>query len=186
MRTLTKWSIADYHHMRDLGILDRRPCELINGEIWDMAPEGEFHRFVNHRGVRYLREVMKGKAEIFEAHPITLPDSEPQPDIAIVRLPDTRYLKHHPYPEDIHWLVEVADTTLTYDLGAKRKLYAKAGIQEYWVIDVTKRQLTVFRDLQKGDFSTQTTLSQGVIHPISFPDVTIDVQRLVNIPEEDG
>lgn len=183
MRTLTKWSVADYQHMRDLGILDRRRCELINGEIWDMAPEGEFHRFVNHRGVTYLREMMKGKAEVFEAHPITLADSEPQLDIAIVRLPDTRYLKHHPYPDDIYWLVEVADTTLTYDLDIKRTLYRSAGIREYWVIDVAKRQLTVFRDLQNGHFLTQTTINNGIIHPVAFPDVAIEVHQLVNIPD---
>jgi Uma2 family endonuclease len=183
MRALTKWSVADYHHMRDLGILDRRRCELINGEIWDMAPEGEFHRFVNHRGVKYLREIMKGKAEIFEAHPITLAESEPQPDIAIVRRPDTRYLKHHPYPEDIYWLVEVADTTLTYDLETKRTLYAQARINEYWVIDVAGRQLTVFRDLQNGDFLTKKTVNNGIMHPMAFPDVAIEIHQLVSIPE---
>lgn len=183
MRTLTKWSVTDYQHMRDLGILDHRRCELINGEIWDIAPEGAFHRFVNHRGVNYLREVMQDKAEVFEAHPITLANSEPQPDIAIVRLPDTRYLKRHPYPDDIYWLIEIADTTLTYDLDIKRKLYATAGIQEYWVIDVAARQLTVLRDLQDKDFSTQTSFSNGIIHPIAFPAVAIEIQKLVNIPE---
>ena len=72
MRTLTKWSIKDYHHMRELGILDRRRCELINGEIWDMAPEGELHRFINDRGAEYLRRILRDKAKILEAHPITL------------------------------------------------------------------------------------------------------------------
>ena len=183
MRTLTKWSVKDYQHMRDIGILDHRRCELINGEIWDMAPEGASHRFVNHRGVNYLREVMKGKAEVFEAHPITLTNSEPQPDIAIVHLPDTRYLKRHPYPEDIYWLIEIADTTLSYDLDTKRKLYAAASIQEYWVIDVTKRQLTIFKDLQNGDFLTQSTISTGTIHPIAFPELTVEIHKLVSIPE---
>ncbi|ESA33496.1 hypothetical protein N836_01630 [Leptolyngbya sp. Heron Island J] len=183
MRTLTKWSVADYQHMRDLGILDHRRCELINGEIWDTAPEGTFHRFINDRGAEYLRRVLQGQAKVFEAHPITLADSEPQPDVSIVRLPDTRYLERHPYPEDIYWLVEVADTTLSYDLDTKRKLYASAGIQEYWVIDVTKRQLTVFRDLQNGDFLTQNTSSDGIIYPIAFPDVAIEIQKLVSIPE---
>lgn len=183
MRTLTKWSVADYQSMRNLGILDHRRCELINGEIWDMAPEGEFHRFVNHRGVNYLREVMKGKVEVFEAHPITLTTSEPQPDIAVVRLPDTRYLKHHPYPDDIYWLIEVADTTLAYDLGTKSKTYADAGIQEYWVINVAKQQLVVFRDLQNGEYLTQNTVSNGVIQPLAFPDVAIEVDKLVNIPQ---
>ena len=183
MRTLTKWSVADYQHMRNVGILDHHHCELINGEIWEMSPEGEVHRFINHRGVNYLREIMKGQAEIFEAHPITLAASEPEPDISIVRLPDTRYLKHHPYPEDIYWLVEVADTTLTYDLGTKRKLYAQAGIREYWVIDVAGRQLTLFRDLRNGDFSTQNTIGDGMIYPIAFPAMAIEIHKLVRIPE---
>jgi len=183
MRTLTKWSVADYQHMRELGILAHRRCELINGEIWDMSPEGEFHRFVNHRGVNYLREIMKGKAEVFEAHPITLADSEPELDIAIVRLPDTRYLQHHPYPEDIYWLIEVADTTLAYDLGTKRKLYVEAGIAEYWVIDVAGKQMMVFQDLRNGDYATQYTVSSGIVHPVVFPDVSIEVRQLVRIPE---
>lgn len=183
MQTLAKWSVADYQRMRDSGILDRRRCELIHGEIWETAPEGEFHRFVNHRGVSYLRDIMKGKAEVFEAHPITLTDSEPQPDIAIVQQPDTRYLKHHPYPDDVYWLVEIADTTLTYDLETKRKLYASAGITEYWVINVTKQQMTVFRDLQDNDFSNQATISDGVIYPIAFPNIAIEVQKLVRIPD---
>ena len=183
MRTLTKWSVADYQRIRDLGILDHRRCELINGEIWDMAPEGAFHRFINDRGAEYLRRVLQGNAKVFEAHPITLEDSEPQPDIAIVRLPDTRYLKRHPYPDDIYWLIEVADTTLSYDLDAKRSLYAAAGIQEYWVIDVTKRQFTVFRDLQNGDFLNQNTVSDGILHPSAFSDIAIDVHKLVSIPD---
>lgn len=183
MWTLTKWSVADYQRMRDLGILDCRRCELIDGEIWDIAPEGQFHRFVNHRGVSYLCDRMKGKAEVFEAHPITLETSEPQPDIAIVRLPDTRYLKHHPYPADVYWLVEIADTTLTYDLETKRRVYAAAGIQEYWVINIANRQLTVFKDLQENEFSTREVLQEGLIYPSAFPDVAIAIDQLVSIPE---
>ena len=182
MRTLATWSVAEYHHMRDRGILDQRQCELINGEIWDMAPEGEFHRFVNHRGVKYLRELMQEKAEVFEAHPITLKDSEPQPDIAIAHLPDTRYLTHHPYPDDIYWLIEVSDSTLAYDLEKKRTLYASAGIKEYWVIDVVDRQMTVFRDIKDDDYISQQTIKTGIIHPLDFPDIAINVETLLTIP----
>ncbi|MEM6713894.1 MAG: Uma2 family endonuclease [Cyanobacteria bacterium P01_C01_bin.147] len=183
MRTLTKWSVADYQQMRELGILDRRRCELVNGEIWDMAPEGRFHRFVNDRGAEYLRRILQAKAKVFEAHPITLATSEPQPDIAIVRLPDTRYLKHHPYPADIYWLVEIADTTLTYDLETKRQIYAAAGIPEYWVVNIASRELTVFTDLQGNDFSARATFKAGTVYPLAFPDVAIAVDLLVSIPE---
>ncbi|MGB0562240.1 MAG: Uma2 family endonuclease [Spirulinaceae cyanobacterium] len=182
MRTLTRWSIAEYHHLRELGVLDRRNCELIHGEIWDMAPEGAFHRFVNDRGAEYLRRLLQERAKVFEAHPITLTQSEPQPDIAIVRLPDTRYLYRHPAPEDIYGLIEVADTTLAYDLDNKRQLYAQAGIPEYWVIDVARQQLTRFQDPQNGDFLRRETLKTGIIRPVMFPDVAIDVAKLVSLP----
>lgn len=63
---------------------------------------------------------MQGKAKGFEVHPITLDTLEPQPDIAIVRLPDIRYLQHHSYSNDIDWLIDVADTTLAYDVDFKK------------------------------------------------------------------
>lgn len=184
MRTLTKWSVADYHKMRAQGLLDHRRCELIHREIWEMAPKGEFHHFINDRGAEYLKRILRDQAKIFEAHPITLSESEPQPAIAIVQPPDTRYLKHHPYPEDIFWLIEVADTTLSYDLDIKQKLYAEAGIQEYWVIDVPGPQIVVLKDLQSSKFSYQNTLTHGMIYPMAFPDIAIEVHRLVSIPEE--
>lgn len=182
MRTLTQWSVADYQQMQAQGFLDRRRCELINGEIWDMPPEGPLHRFVNDRGAEYLRRLLQGKAKIFEAHPITLTTSEPQPDIAIAHLPDTRYLTRHPHPEDIYWLIEVSDTTLAFDLETKRPMYAQGGIAEYWVIDVSRQELTVFRDPQNGDFLSRTLWKDGVITPLAFPEVAIALPPLLEIP----
>ena len=182
MANLTKWSVADYHQMREKGILNNRRCELINGEIWDMAPEGQFHRFINNRGVKYLRQKLNGKAEVFEAHPITLSNSEPEPDIAIVKLPDTAYLSHHPYPEDIYWLIEIADSTLNYDLETKQKIYAQAGIKEYWVIDVQGKQIIVLRNPQGDEFLHRQEMKEGVINPMAFPEVVIEVSKLIEIP----
>ena len=182
MPTLTKWSVDDYHQMIAKGILVNRRCELINGVIWDMPPEGNFHRFLNTRGVKYLRQKMAGKAEVFEAHPITLSNSEPEPDIAIVKLPDTVYLNHHPYPEDIYWVIEISDSTLSYDLEVKKAIYAQAGIKEYWVIDVNSRKIIVFRNPQNNDYISQQEMSDGVINPVAFPEVKIEVSRLVDIP----
>jgi Uma2 family endonuclease len=105
-------------------------------------------------------------------------DSEPVPDIAIVQSPLRRYLEHHPYPEDIFWLIEYSNTTLAKDLGEKRQIYAEAGIQEYWVSDLKNLQLKVFRDLVNGSYQTELTLTQGKIAPVSFQDIEIDVRRL--------
>ena len=182
MANLTKWSVADYHQMREKGILNNRRCELINGEIWDMAPEGQFHRFINDRGAEYLRNVLRNKAKVFEAHPITLSNSEAEPDIAIVKLPDTAYLTHHPYPEDIYWLIEIADSTLNYDLETKQKIYAQAGIKEYWVIDVQGKQIIMLINPQGDEFLDRQDMKDGVLNPMAFPEVEIEVSKLIEIP----
>ncbi|MGH2412945.1 MAG: Uma2 family endonuclease, partial [Microcystaceae cyanobacterium] len=86
MQTLAKWTVEDYHRMIEAGVLADRRVELIAGEIVEMAPEGPLHKYVTDTSAEYLRSLLQGKAKIYEAHPITLPDSEPEPDIAVVRL----------------------------------------------------------------------------------------------------
>jgi Uma2 family endonuclease len=181
MYTLTKWSLSDYHKIIEAGILSDRRVELILGDIVEMSPEGPMHRYINHTTVKYLRTVLKNRAEVIEAHPITLGDSEPEPDIAIVRSPDGLYLTRHPYPEDIYWLIEIADTTLTKDLGIKKKAYAQAGISEYWVIDLSSSTLKVFLNPIEEDYQTKYEYHDGMIYPQAFSDIEIMVKRLLNV-----
>lgn len=75
-------------------------------------------------------------------------NSEPEPDIAIVVSPYTGYLTHHPYPQDVYWLIEVSDRTLTKDLEEKSVTYARNEIPEYWVIALPHKKLWVFRQPQ--------------------------------------
>ena len=121
MTNLVKWTLQDYHSMIEAGILGDRNVQLIEGEIIEMAPEKPLHRFTNHNTANYLRQLLGQKAEVFEAHPITLSNSEPEPDVAIV-IPNTKYLTRHPSAQDIYWLIEIADTTLGYDLKITRSV----------------------------------------------------------------
>jgi Uma2 family endonuclease len=174
-----KWSLDDYHQMIGSGLLDDRSLELINGEIIEMSPEGVAHSFYCRGAAKYLRSLLGERAEISEAHPITLPnDSEPEPDIAIVRTPDTLYQTRHPFAEDIFWLIEIANSTLVKDVGVKRDLYALAGIPEYWVMNLQTLELVVFRDLAATEYRSEICLSNGNISPLAFSDVSIDVSRL--------
>ncbi|PSF36828.1 hypothetical protein C7H19_12745 [Aphanothece hegewaldii CCALA 016] len=179
MRTLAKWTVEDYHRMIETGILVDRRLELIAGEIVEMTPEGPLHRYVTDTAADYLRSLFFGKAKIFEAHPITLPDSEPEPDIAIVRLPIERYRTRHPIPEDIYWIIEISDSTLTGDLDQKKKIYAGAGILEYWVVNAKSQLLKVFCDPFSEDYRTQTEYTQGIIQSLAFPDISIAVERIL-------
>jgi Uma2 family endonuclease len=178
MPTLAKWSVADYHKMVAAGILAGRSVELIAGEIVEMAPEGPLHRFINVTAADYLRKLLQGKARIYEAHPVTLIDSEPEPDIAVVRLPDTRYLSRHPGANDIYWLIEIADSTLAGDLGKKKKAYAGAGLQEYWVLDVQAGTVKVFRQPVAENYCSEAIYSEGVISPVAFPEIQVAIAKL--------
>lgn len=177
-----KWTIADYHAMIAAGILDDRPVELIHGEIIEMAPEGEPHAYLSTASGHYLAQVLGDRALVRPAKPITLPNaSEPEPDIAIVQPLGREYLSHHPYPENIFWLIEYANANLSEDLEIKRRLYAEVQIPEYWVVNLQTQQLIVFRDPQNGDYNTRFTLSEGVISPLAFADVSVSVAAIVSL-----
>jgi Uma2 family endonuclease len=174
-----KFCVEDYHRMIEAGILDDRHVELLNGEIVEMAPEGIPHADFGDVSDRYLRQLLGDRAWLRIGRPITLPNnSEPEPDICICR--NVRYSKHHPYPEDIFWLIEFSDSSLAKDLQVKTKTYATAGIQEYWVINLKTMTLIVFRSPSPDGYQAEQTLTQGNVNPLAFPDVSVSVQRLLS------
>lgn len=179
MTTLAKWSVDDYHLMIESGVLNNRSVELLEGEIVEMSPEGPSHRFTNDTVAEYLRELLRSQAKVFEAHPITLSNSEPEPDIAVVRLPNSNYLTRHPYPEDIYWLIEISNSTIEEDLDRKKKIYANAKIDEYWVINLKTTEIIVFREPFGNDYKTNFTVNEGTITPIAFPNIQIEVKTLL-------
>jgi len=179
--TTAKWTVDDYHRMIEAGILDDRNVELLNGQIIEMSPEGRPHVFFLDRFANRLRKLLGDQAQVREGHPITLPgDSEPEPDIAVVAPLDEEYLDHHPYPNNIFWIVEYADSSLKKDLEAKAKVYAVAGIRDYWVVNLKDRQVVIFRDPMDDTYQSQVILRVGTISPIAFPDLTIDVLKLMS------
>lgn len=176
---LYKWTIDRYHQEIDAGIFDEEVVELLQGNIIIMSPQREAHACYSSDAAESLRRLLGDRASVRETKPVTLPnDSEPIPDIAIVRSPLRRYLEHHPYPSDIFWLIEYSQTTLAKDLGEKKQIYAEAGIGKYWVADLKNSQLKVFRDCLDGYYQTELTLVEGIVSPLAFPDLAIDVRRL--------
>ena len=177
--TTYKWSIEEWHDLVDSGVLAGKRVELLEGEIIAMSPEGIPHRNTNHKVVKYLRKLLDGIAEVYESHPITLDNSEPEPDIAIVRLPESIYDTHHPYPQDIYWLIEISNETLVKDLEQKTITYARNGIVEYWVIDLKNSKLIVHTQPQHDRYSKIVEYKTGVISPLAFPQVEIALDRLL-------
>lgn len=180
MKTLAKWSIDEYHRMIEAGILRDRTVELLAGEIVEMSPETPIHYSTAKRGAKYLERLLEGRAEIRFNGPITLKDSEPEPDIAIVHLPEEQYYDRHPNSSDIYLLIEVAKTSVRKDTELKVKIYAAAEIFEYWVLNLVAKQITVFRDPQNGKYQTEQTFSLGTIAPLAFPEIAISIEQLLN------
>lgn len=179
--TIAKWTIEEYHRLIEMGILDERRVELLKGEIVEMPPEGKAHAYFSTEAEEYLRSRLGDRATVRSSKPITLlNDSEPEPDLAIVERLGREYLSHHPYPENIFWLIEYANSSLDKDLNTKTRIYAEVGIIEYWVVNLKKRQLIVFREPQDGEYASKSTLADGTIFPLAFPDVAVAVNAIIS------
>ncbi len=179
--TLAKWAIEEYHQMIEAGIFDNRRVELLRGEIVEMSPEGKPHAYFSTEAGEYLTKLLDNLAKIRQAKPITLPNnSEPEPDIAIVKPLGREYLEHHPYPENIFWLIEYSNSSLEKDLETKTKIYAEVGIIEYWVVNLKKRHLIIFRQPSDGEYASKSTITEGKIYPLAFPDIAVSVEMIVS------
>ena len=176
-----KWTLEDYHRMIESGLLDNRRVELIRGKVIEMAPEGKPHAHFSTKAGNYLVRLLGDAAEVRPAKPITLPNnSEPEPDVAIVHPLEDEYLTHHPYPENIFWLIEYSNATLKKDLELKTQIYAEAGVPEYWVVNLKNHSVIVFREPKNGQYTSETRFTQGShITPLAFPNISIPVDRLV-------
>lgn len=177
--TTYKWSIEEWHELIDSGLLEGKSIEFLEGEIIEVSPEGVEHSYTNGSVVKYLREILLDLAEVRESHPVTLDNSEPEPDIAVVQLPETIYRNHHPYPQDIYWLVEISNRTLIKDLNQKIVTYARNGIPEYWVIDLVNKKLITHTQLQGNSYSKITEYKTGTVSPLAFPDLAIALDKLI-------
>ncbi len=137
----------DYHRLGAAGILGEADrVELLDGQLVDMSPIGPRHALVVDALGQLLVIAVAGRAWVRVQNPIALdPRSEPEPDIALIRQPWQGYPDAHPQPPDIFLVVEVADTSLPIDRGAKLELYARAGVREVWIVDLTEDAVFVHR-----------------------------------------
>ncbi len=175
------WTVDEYHRMIETEILttDDR-VELLEGQIIQMSPQQPPHAATTQRASNYLRDLLAGKATIRAQFPITLrPNSEPEPDIAVVRIDPREYIDRHPAPDEIFLLLEVADATLRRDRNQKAKIYAQAGIADYWVLDVNVRRVYVLRQPGSETYERETILDENsTLSPLAFPDINVSVVRL--------
>jgi Uma2 family endonuclease len=177
------WTVAEYHRMAEVGIIDPdERVELVAGRIIKkMSPQRTPHATALTLTRLLLENRLGEQALVRTQLPITLSqNSEPEPDVAVV-MPDVlRYFPHHPTPVEIYLLIEVADSTLKTDCNLKAIDYARSGIQDYWVLDVNKRELRVFREPTSVGYQSQVILAETArVSPLQFPDLSLVVQQML-------
>ncbi|HJR07043.1 MAG TPA: Uma2 family endonuclease [Pyrinomonadaceae bacterium] len=157
------FSVAEFERMGEAGVFTKDArLELIEGEIIEMSPIGSRHAACVKFLSRFLNRVVGDIALVSTQDPIRLNDfSEPEPDIALLRLRDNFYSDAHPTPADVLLIIEVADTTLGYDRQVKAPLYAKAGIAEVWIINLTDEQIEVYAEPSGGTYQTVVNFRRG-------------------------
>jgi Uma2 family endonuclease len=154
--------------------------ELIEGEIISMAAKNLPYAATNLWAADYLKQHLAGRALVRIQDPIQLSQySEPEPDIAVVAPNARKYIDHHPRPDEVLLLIEVADTSLQDDRTVKAPLYARAGILEYWILDVNTRQVYVFREPGAEGYAQEMVLGEeSTLSAIAFPDIPISLSQL--------
>ena len=179
-----RWTTAEYYRMGELGLFDDERVELLDGEIWTLPPQGTPHFSAVEAAAEILLDAFGSGFTVRRHGPITLEDgTEPEPDVVIVPGSRRAYANHHPIPAEIRLLIEVSDATLRKDRGKKRNNYARAGIADYWIINLVDRQLEVYRDpapIPSGHaYKTLLTLFDGdTLAPLFAPSALIAVGDL--------
>lgn len=179
--TRHRFTRADYHTMARTGILPHRAhVELMEGEIVETRPIGPRHGSVVDRLNAWLSERLKGRAICRVQGPLAIgEDSEPQPDLQVLRVREDYYSNSHPKPNDVLLLIEVGETSIEIDRGYKLQLYARADVPEYWIVDVERRILIVHRDPRDGEYGfVQQHDASLSVAPQAFGDLRLELAPL--------
>ena len=175
-----RFTVAQYYRAAEAGVLGKRRTELIEGEIIKMPPASPEHSghvsSLNRKLVRRLPEHYDVRCQLG----VRMSDiTEPEPDIAVVKARADEYTKAHPTPPDTLLLIEVSKSSLAYDLDRKAGLYAKAGIREYWVLDLKARRLHVFTGPTAEGWRTHTILTpREEVKCSTVPELKLKVSEL--------
>lgn len=178
-----RWSVAECRRMAEEGHLVGR-YEILDGEVVSKMGQKPAHFFSIALLTHWANNTF-GDPFVRVQGPIALPGpdgdySEPEPDLSITREPMTAYQDHHPGPGDLLMVIEVSDTSLRLDLIVKARLYARAGIPEYWALDLNARQLHLHREPNNGEYAVVIVCTAGEhVAPATLPDGLVAVAALL-------
>ncbi|HKZ06256.1 MAG TPA: Uma2 family endonuclease [Methylomirabilota bacterium] len=184
--TLRRWQRAEYDRLVDLGVFAGEPIELIGGQLLVAEPQGAYHASTVGMVDDALRAMLPAGWLVRCQAPLSLDDeSEPEPDLAVVPGRRADYLGAHPSRPAL--LVEVADSSLAFDREEKGSLYARAGVADYWIVNLVDHVLEVLRAPVPEPTapygwryaSVERLGPTAAVTPLAFPDRPIAVSDLL-------
>jgi len=144
-RPLQRISVEQYHQMIDAGVFSNgEKCELIRGVLLEKPVPKPPHSYTVDVLSDLLRELVGAGFVVRTQQPVTMGDSEPEPDVVVAHGTRRDYKSKHPGPSDVAILVEVADASVRDDRTTKLTMYAEAGVSTYWIVDLKARTVVVF------------------------------------------
>jgi Uma2 family endonuclease len=174
------WTTELFMRAAEAGAFDEKRVELVEGEVLEKTPASPRHTTSLLKVAEALRASLGAGQLIRCQAPVSiLETSQPEPDVAVVSGEIDDYDDRH--PNSTLLIVEVADTTLRFDRGKKAKIYSKAKLQEYWIVNLNADQIEVFRQPDgEGDFAEKFIVKRGDrISPVGAPNAVIEVEQLL-------
>lgn len=168
---------VEYEKLVELGAFEDERLELLYGTLVEMTPQGARHSECVRRLNEQFSRLLAGRAVVQVQAPFAASaESEPEPDLAIV--PRGDYWRGH--PSQALLVVEVADSSRAKDRSLKARLYAEAGVPEYWIVDLVGRTLEVMTEPAAGRYQSEQTLREGdVARPRALEDIALSVSDLL-------
>jgi len=175
-----RFTVEEYHRLAEAGVLaPGERVELIRGVIREMSPKRRKHVVAGTKVLAVFFKALEGRASVYPEAPLAFADldSEPEPDVVVCSNPD---VESWGTPDSKPLLVvELADSSLRYDMTEKAALYADARIPEYWVVNLVDRMLEVHRRPENGIYETRLRVPcGGQVSPEAWPEVVFDVSSL--------
>jgi Uma2 family endonuclease len=190
MSTSTLLTIEDVDRMIARGKFDgpnAKRVELIRGELREMSPTGTDHiNMVNWLNDWTSDVLDRGRFQASIQNAVEIPELATMPHPDVVWLRRKRAMTRRPRVPDVMLLIEVADSSLTYDTTVKAQIYSEAGVRDYWVVDLPNRKLHVFRDPSESGFQSREAHSgDELVVPLLVPGVSVVVNELFEVLDPD-
>ena len=180
--TRKRFTTQEYEQIIAVGVIteDDR-VELLDGEIVEMSPIGPSHSACIDRLNRLLQRLVADSAIVRVQSPIRLSrHSEPQPDLTLLQPRDDFYAAGHPEPEDVLLLIEVSESSLSYDRELKLPLYARAGIPEVWIVAPLEQMIEAYRSPKGAGYREKQQLRRGeVLTALNIPEFSLPVENVL-------